>query len=91
MATVSTTKPPFKRAMDSCVSALRRMAAYELEEPIQKRLLELSENKEFLKKAEREELMALVEFWQKRTIEKLEAQVALKLLRQVLPDLVPPT
>ncbi|HXG09486.1 MAG TPA: hypothetical protein VNK04_06825 [Gemmataceae bacterium] len=88
--TVSTNKPPLERAVGSCVSALRRIAAYELEEPIQKRLLELSENKEFLKKAEREELMALIDFWQKRTIEKLEAQVALKLLGQVFPDLVSP-
>jgi hypothetical protein len=66
------------------------MASYDFEEPIQKRLLELSENKESLNKAEREELTALVEFWQRRTIEKLEAQVALKLLGEVVPELVSP-
>jgi hypothetical protein len=91
LATVSTSKPQFKRALDACVSALRRMAEYELEKPINKRLLELSENKEFLTKAEKEELAALVDFWQKRTIEKLEAQVALKLLTQVFPDFISAT
>jgi hypothetical protein len=64
------------------------MATYELEAPIQQRLLELSENKEFLTRPERDELAALVDFWQKRTLEKLEAQVALKLLGDVLPEVV---
>ena len=76
--------------MGSCVSALRRMADYELEGPIQQRLLQLSENKEFLTHAERGELAALVDFWQKRTLEKLEAQVALKLLGEVIPEVVLP-
>jgi hypothetical protein len=74
--------------MGTCVTALRRMATYELEAPIQQRLLELSENKEFLTRPERDELAALVDFWQKRTLEKLEAQVALKLLGDVLPEVV---
>jgi len=49
---------------------------------------DLSERKEFLGAAEYKELLALVEFTQHRTIEKLEAEVALKRLGEVLPDLV---
>jgi hypothetical protein len=64
------------------------MATYELEGPIQQRLLQLSENKELMTRSERKELAALVDFWQKRTLEKLEAQVALKLLGEVLPEVV---
>lgn len=90
MATVAIGEPQLKQAIESCVVTLRRLAEYELEAGINKRLLELSENKEFLKKAEKEELQALVEFWQKRTIDKLEAMVALRLLGQVFPELVSP-
>ncbi len=35
---------------------------------------ELGERKEFLKQAEHDELLALVDFTRKRTIEKLEAR-----------------
>jgi hypothetical protein len=51
-----------------------------LEEPIQRRLIDLSERKEFLNQEEHDELMALVDFWQNRTNDKLAARVALKLL-----------
>jgi hypothetical protein len=53
-----------------------------------RRLEELSERKEFLDQAGHDELMALVNFTQQRTIEKLEAQLALQRLRSVLPDMV---
>jgi hypothetical protein len=49
---------------------------------------ELGERKEYLTQAEHDELLALVEFAQKRTIEKLEAQTALARLRAALPGLV---
>jgi hypothetical protein len=89
LATLSTTEPQFQEVLETCVLALRRMAEYELEEPIQRRLLDLSEKKEFLDEEEHDELMALVDFWQKRTNERLEAQVALKRLGELLPDMVP--
>lgn len=88
MSTVSTAEPRVQLALSSCVSALRRMAGYELDVPIARRLQELSERKEFLEKDEHDELMALVAFAQQRTIEKLEDQVALNRLREILPDMV---
>jgi hypothetical protein len=49
---------------------------------------ELGERKEFLSQEERLELLALVDFAHKRTIEKLEAQAALDRLRTALPGLL---
>ena len=48
----------------------------------------LGERKEFLSQAEHEELLALVDFAHRRTIEKLEARVALDRLRTVLPGVL---
>ena len=52
------------------------------------RMHELGERKEYLTQAEQDELLALVDFAQKRTMEKLEAQAALVRLRAALPGLV---
>jgi hypothetical protein len=68
---------------------LRRLAAYELAPPLSNRLHTLGERKEFLKEEEHEELLALVDFAHQRTIEKLEAQVALDRLRTALPGVLP--
>ena len=88
LATVSTAEPQFRLAVTSCVAALRRMAGYELDPPIARRLQELSEQKEYLDKDEHDELLALVAFSRQRTIEKLEARVALDRLREILPEMV---
>jgi hypothetical protein len=64
------------------------MADYELDPRLQKRIHELGERKEFLTAAEHEELLALVDFVHKRTIEKLEAQTALVRLRTSLPGVL---
>jgi hypothetical protein len=48
----------------------------------------LGERKEFLSQGEHEELLALVDFAHKRTIEKLEAQAALDRLRAALPGVL---
>jgi hypothetical protein len=48
----------------------------------------LLRNKERLSEAERLELQGLVTFWQKRTIDMLEARVALKNLADAFPDVV---
>jgi hypothetical protein len=74
--------------MSACVAALRRVAEYRLESPLDLRLQNLSERKEFLGDEEHAELMALLAFSQRRTIEKLEAQVALKQLGEILPEFV---
>jgi hypothetical protein len=88
LATVSTAEPNVQLALGSCIAALRRLAQYELDAALARRLEELSERKEFLDAAGHDELMALVHFTQQRTMEKLEAQLALNRLRTILPDLV---
>jgi hypothetical protein len=70
------------RRLKLCGSALSRVANYELEPSLQKRLLDLGDRKEFLGEAEYDELMALVDFTRKRTIESLEAKLALDRVRQ---------
>lgn len=89
MTTVSIVDPQFQSAIQACAVALHRLADYELDPPLQRRLHELGERKELLTIAEHEELLALVDFVHKRTIEKLEAQVALSRLRTVIPGVVP--
>jgi len=80
--------PEFESALGRSVQALRRLAQFELEPAIQRRMLELGERKERLSAEEHEELLALVEFSEQRSIERLEAQVVLRQLEGMLPDLV---
>jgi hypothetical protein len=86
---VSTTDPQFQSAIQACAVTLHRVADYDLDPSLQRRIHELGERKEFLSSAEHEELFALVDFVHKRTIEKLEAQVALTRLRTAIPGVVP--
>ena len=87
LSTLST-EPRFRSAIDSCIAALHRLADYELEAPLASRLQSLAERKELLSADEYQELMALVAFSQQRSIDKLQAQVALRRIEEVLPDLV---
>ena len=89
MTTISTEDPQFLSAIQACALALRRMADYELEPSLHRRMHALGEQKEFLSPAEHEELLALVALAHQRTIEKLEAQAALAHLRIALPGLLP--
>lgn len=91
MTTVSTEDPQFQAAIQACAVALQRMATYELDPSLRRRMHELGERKEFLNPAEHEELLALVDFAHKRTFEKLEAQVALDRLRTALPGVLSDT
>ena len=79
--------PEFESALGRGVKALRQIAGYELEPGIQRRMLDLGERKEFLSEAEREELLALIDFSEHRTLESLEAQAALQLLGRMVPEL----
>ena len=88
VATISAGDPKFLRAIQSCVQTLRRLANYELPPALDRRLQELGEQKEFLDRAAHQDLLALVAFSQQRTLEKLEAQVALKRLQELFPELV---
>lgn len=88
LANALNSEQQFESAMHLCVAALRRLAEYELDAAINDRMLDLGERKELLDESEHAELMTLVSFAERRTTEKLEAQVALKRLGEVLPDVV---
>jgi hypothetical protein len=72
-------------ALGHGVRALRRVANYALPPALDRRMQELGENKEYLGEADREELLALVTFAQDRTLEKLQAELALRELQTLLP------
>lgn len=83
--TVSTGEPRFRSALEACIISLRRLAGYQLEPRVARQIEDLSEKKEFLDSAQHEALLGLIAFTQQRTIEKLEAQAALKRLAEFLP------
>jgi hypothetical protein len=80
-------EPAKRDALDSSTSALRRLAGYTLPPELDHRILELGERKDSLTPQENAELQAWVAFTQQRSIEKLEAQVALQRLHAVYPEL----
>lgn len=79
---------PAKDVMRECARVLQRLAEYRLPPALDRRLLWLSENKEWLCDEDREELLASVEFVQDRTAEKVQAQALLERLTGTWPDLV---
>jgi hypothetical protein len=74
-------------AFRTCERALRRVADYRLDPVLDQRLRDLGERKEWLSRAEHDELLALVAFTQQRTLEKLEAEAALQELQSVCSQL----
>lgn len=80
-------EPDWRSAVSRSVSAHRRVAAYTLPPALDAKLLDLSERKESLTPTEREELLALVSFTQARSLEKLEAELAVRRLTDAYPDL----
>jgi hypothetical protein len=80
--------PALEEVLAGCVAALRRVAKSRLPAALDRRLLWLSENKERLSEAEREELLAAVEFAEDRTVEKVQAQAVLQRLARLYPHLV---
>ena len=85
MSTVA--EPAQRAALATSASTLRRLAAYELPPALDRRILALGERKESLTPDEQAELLAWVEFTQQRSLEKWEAEVALRRLADVFPDL----
>lgn len=73
--------------LQDCATTLQRVADYKLPAALDRRLLQLSENKEKLTETEREELLALVDFSEDRTVEKLHAKVILQRLAETWPQL----
>lgn len=83
-------EPDFEDALGLCVGTLQRMAQYELDDAVQRRMQRLGERKELLDEEEHAELISLVEFSERRTRERLDARLALQRLGAVLPELVKP-
>ena len=79
-----------EEVLAGCVAVLRRVAESRLPAALDRRLLWLSENKGCLSEAEREELLAAVEFSEDRTVDKLQAQAVLQSLGRLYPQLVAP-
>jgi hypothetical protein len=73
--------------IQECAATLQRVASYRMPAAMDRRLLWLSENKESLTQPEREEMLALVDFSEDRTVEKLQAKVLLQRLAEAWPQL----
>ncbi|MDR3637679.1 MAG: hypothetical protein P4L84_27985 [Isosphaeraceae bacterium] len=86
MATASNADPHIESTIVFCASTLGKMAGYALEPSLQRRLHDLCEREEFLGPEEHDERLALVDFTQRRTIESVEAKLALKRLRDSFPE-----
>jgi predicted exporter len=85
--TATNTNGSIDALIQDCANALQKMAAHKLPAALDRRLLWLSENKENLSEAEREELLALVDFSEDRTVEKLQAKVILRRFATAWPQL----
>lgn len=70
-----------------CVDTLSRVARYCLPQALDDRLLWLSENKERLDEAQRDELFALVELADQCSLNKVQARAALEQLVRIHPEL----
>jgi hypothetical protein len=86
LATVSAPEPRVEAALRASYEALRDLAGSRLDPAIDTKMLELGERKEFLTEAEHKELMALVNFAQQRSNEKLRAELALKRIEAIYPE-----
>jgi hypothetical protein len=85
MSTVSTEDPQLQTAVQNCVRALRGIAEYTLPPALDRYIRALGERKEFLSAVEHEQLLALVGFTQQRTLDKLQAELALRQLQPFFP------
>lgn len=85
MASITLGDSRVQAALRQGVRALERVSNYTLPPALDRRLQQLGENKEYLEEADHEELLALVTFTQERTIEKLQAELALRQLQALLP------
>jgi hypothetical protein len=87
MTTATPVDARMRDALETCVGALNKLATYRLEPSLQRRLDDLGARKEFLNTTEHDELLALVDFTQHRTIEALEARLALTRLHDAFPGM----
>lgn len=87
MVSPTTAEPAWNEALESSVAAHRRVAEYTLDPAIDRRILELGERKEFLTPAEHAELLAWVALTERKSLEKFEAERALRRLLALRPEL----
>lgn len=87
MSTTAPLEPAWQVALTSSVAALRRIADYALPPELDRRVLELGERKETLAPDERAELLAWIAFTQQRSAEKLQAEIALRRISAICPEL----
>jgi hypothetical protein len=78
-----------RQAALTSAAALRRRAEYQLPAELDRRVLDLGERKDSLTPDERAELLAWVAFTQELSVEKAEAELALRRLAAAFPDLAP--
>lgn len=90
MSASAPAEPAWRAALASSAAALRRVAGYTLPPELDRRILDLGERKEALTPEERAEFLAWVAFTQARSVEKLEAELALRRLAAVCPELAAP-
>lgn len=76
---------PAGDVLRDCYSTLEQVASYRLPPAIDRRLMWLSENKQSLGVSERDELLALVDFAEDRTLEKAQARATLLRLVELFP------
>ncbi len=74
-------------ALQTAREVPRNLADYRIDPALDQMMLALGERKEFLAPDEHAELMAWVAFTQQRTIEKLNAELALQRLSDAFPEL----
>lgn len=76
-----------RAALKHALSVLKRTARYKMEPFLARRMHELGERKEFLDPSEHRELMRLVAFWRKRTLDVWEARLALREFNRLIPGM----
>jgi hypothetical protein len=79
--------PQLRDALQVCVNTLGHLSPLELDPPLNRRMLDLGERKESLTESEYEELLSLISLSERRTREKREAELALRRLQEVVPEL----
>jgi len=86
-ATIPSNDQTTDSILRDCWAALRSVAEYRLPGAVDRRLLWLSENKEKLSDMEQEDLLALVEMTEERTVQKVQARAVIKRLGETYPHL----
>lgn len=80
--------PQEEPVLRGSVETLSRVTKYRLPHALDERLLWLSENKERLDAAQRDELLALLELADNRSLDKVQAEAVLQQLAKLYPTLV---